>query len=510
MSDIQISGGPEEKGQEQKQNTQDGVGGGGFEGVTLDKLLSFANVDAQFGKDGREYVKTLEKLLKEVDKKFEVVRIPDNNLDVFRVTRDKRSLVLLFTEALTPMADFVPPTHHDILSNVVKLANMASGGKVFDILVVAPEDYERVETMKTHIEHVFTGSTIIRDEIKLSMFDGKFTVDNRLSVVLSEYNKLNPKATRPRIDYGFVLYKNDTSGKNKLASSPTPILVVGGYTRFVHRNNRTGGFGNDRRCVVPIPTITTFMSSLMTDAMVALGIALATEDFIRYRGWLRPFYNFDKNSNAPNLGNFRLVDKKPKPLKNKEELEAFVETYMYKPHLAVSVTDGLPRISGLSSLPGGGDKIKRALSLFLNSNDKQIFDAEITGRVIPSYAGVLSDGQDSRVMDYLTVLSNGVADLSRAIPLLHIHSKPETTLQIISEITDVKSLYVDRMCILNDRYVNRISKTVAKVLHPMFANVMFVDNNVGNLGLEGNDFGDDPIFTSNTSLGESLGDWIFD
>lgn len=502
--DVVISGGPEEKNGSTAKNTKKEMPTQG--GVSLEKLLSFANIDAHFGKDGRDYVKNLTQLLQEYDKGFEVARIPDNNLDVFRVTLNGESLLLLFTQAYTPMADFIPPTHREMLINVVELAKAATNGNVFDVVLVKPEDYDRVEIMKTTIVQTFAGRSVIQGEIKLSMFDGKFTVDNRLSVVKMEHAKLNPKNTAPRIDYGFVLYKNESVGNNRIASAPTPVLVVGGYTRFVHRPSR-GGIGGDLRCIVPIPTITTITSPLMTDAMIAMAIALATEDFIRYRGWLRPYDRFEKN--YPNLGNFVLVDKKPQFIKSKEALEEFVATYMFKPHLAVSVTDGLPRISGLASLPSGGDKIKKALSLFLNSNDKEIFANDIVGRVITSYIGELSDGQDSRTMDYLNVLAQGVFDFSRALKLLHIPTKPDATIQIISESADVTSLYVDRSCILNDAYVNRISKTVAKVLHPLFSNIAMVDNNVGSLGLTGNEFGDDPIFTSGTGFGDTSVDWLF-
>jgi hypothetical protein len=336
-----------------------------------------------------------------------------------------------------------------------------------------------------------------------SLRKGKFTISTNISEVRQAISKLNPKAQMPRTDIGLVLYSTEEVGvQNSPIKQTQIVLVVGGYTKMVSTagSPTSYGIGASAPSFIPIVTITSILSQIMTSEMISLAIPLATEEFIRRAGWLKPYTRFDKKNPSMNLGHLILGDNgKPFFIENMTMLLEFARTHIGKPHLAIDVTDGVPRIPGIEGLRYGNDAVQRGIARFLNVDAKVTMGDMVSNRYLEFIGEISSSGEDTRNIDYLTLIANGVTDMNILLRYLYISNEPQKRLELVSKSYEVKSLYTNVCVVLDAAYIDAMSAKVAEKFRPLWENINAPENNIGSLGTgNGANFQLSPVFGANT------------
>jgi hypothetical protein len=466
-------------------------------------LLSSRGRSSELSQKGMAYIEALtEQLTKTLGKNVEVVRIQDRIIEVWRVTYNKHTMLLTFSENYKSPADtHIPPT--DQIGPAAKATHDAVGGVIHNNIVVNPEDYAGVNTMATHIVDIFTMANNSLGSITVDSFrTGRYSISTNLTEVRDVIRRFNPKAVMPRTDIGFVLYYTEdvpVAGAATIKSTE-PILVVGAYTNFISSANSPNSYalGVNTPSFMSVVSITSILSPFPTPEMIALAIPLAAEEFIRRNGWLKPYTKFGQND--PNLGSLILDEGTGKPffIENMNVLVDFVKNNISRPYLAIDVTDGHARIPGIESLRYGdsnaGSSVRKGVARLLGITEDKAAGNMVFQRFI-EYIGELANGDDSRNVDYINLVAAKYTDMNILLRYLYVGAEPQIRASIISKIYDMKSLYTNARIVLDAQYVDYLSDAVVRHIRPMWDNANLPENNIGALGTgAGNEFRLGPVF----------------
>jgi hypothetical protein len=467
---------------------------------SISDILSQIGRQSELSVEGVKFVESLTDVLtKEMGDKITVARVPDKLLDIYRVSDKTNSILMTFSETYSvPSDSFVPPTEQIVPA--AQLVKNTTGTSILNNIVITPNDYRDVGKWSAHIVSMMKLASGEIGHITInSLSKGKYSVSTNIGDVKEAIKRFNPKSTMPRTDIGLVLYANEEIGvannQGPAIRQATPILVIGGYTSFVSTAGAPNSYalGNNSPSFLAIATITSILSPIMTSEMISLAIPLATEEFIRLNGWLKPFTKFGKKD--PNLGSL-VPDEKGKPffIEDMTTLMDFASKNIARPYLAVDVTDGYARIPGIEGLRYGTDSVQKGIARFLGITETQAA-GDLVFQRFPEYIGeIVENGADTREVDYINLVAAGANDLNTLLRYLYIPSEPHRRAELISKHYEIKTLYSNVRVVLNAEYIDKLSSLVASGFRPLWEQSM-VENNIGALGTgQGNAFATGPSF----------------
>lgn len=479
------------------------------EATDFDVLMGDVDMTTSLSEEAEDFNNELLKLLQKADSGFEMSRVPDRNLDVYAVTYKKTAILLLFSETFTSGSTFIPMTHPQLIGTPIKTVS-GSGARVIDAWVVGKEDLDNIKKWAQILRNTLKAQVAPNRLMNINTFSRReFDTSHDLNDVEDAFRKLYPKEVLPRIDCGIVIYRNSNAGNNdgalrNIPGKMQPVAVVTAYTKFGVRDSHDAVLNNDTKRIVPVVTISGIMSPFMNNETLAMALPVAVEEFIRYNGWLRPYTKFGKKD--LNLGCLIPNDKGvPGHVKDRNELDRMMQMFVTKPHLAIDIADGLPRIPGIASLVDGGQAIKDAICNFLNV-DTENGKGELTlNKKLNEYIGVFGAGIDTRSVDFPGVMKSGPSDPAAYVGLLDMNPDPEKRIELIAKhFDDVRALYNCTTVVFNDKYLESLSASVAKTFRPVFERRMTISNDIGNLGLGGNEWGTTPIFQNDSMFGSNV------
>jgi hypothetical protein len=300
-------------------------------------------------------------------------------------------------------------------------------------------------------------------------------VTTNINAVRAYVDSRCPHGVPVRDDIGLLVYamKNkpvrQVNFQNGIPDQDyTPILAVTGYTEFL---TTTGAqFGTSMVKFAPIITITSVVSDLVSRKLAAAAITIAAETFIRQSRWLAPYSVFSKE--AANLGSL-IMDESGKPCfcENIEQRNKVLSDYVLPPFLAIDITEGRARISGLDKLVYSPADFMNDVGQFLGVTIPQQMGNPII-KVWRDYIGEVkldSKSGDSRSVDYLN-LATRIKDINKINKFLYHPEDPKERNRQITETIGLESkvLFTNYHLVLDSVFVNYISEHLAKKMTIVF------------------------------------------
>jgi hypothetical protein len=367
--------------------------------------------------------------------------------------------MLLFDELLAhDTQNFQPASDYGQRANQAFIRDF-KGTKLLNYIIVQPEDYTRAQQMANHMAlnlNFYSGVGALNDA-SIGLMEGTlFSVDTSVEAARSFIDQRNPHSTPPRMDMGFTLYartprpRND--GRFLNVEDATPVAAVGAYTEIwlPHGQEAQIMAGGNIRYAATVH-ITNMTSALPLPGFVPLLMAIAADVFIEQGRWRQPFQSFQKGK--PNLGN--LSPDKVDPGKvwfapNMEDLNTWCfHNMMPRAILAVDVADGQARIPALALYGDDGvDLNSHAYEQIANFFGNIAMDRSqrpfnlMTTTFVGQYGAAAGRFADSRELDFMKLLADGVADPSTR-ELLQQFVDPAARARKLYELTGgtFRSLY---------------------------------------------------------------------
>ncbi len=477
-------------------------------------IIDSLGINSELSAAGHEYKKQLITAIKEKHPKAELMDIPDHILDISAVIVGKTAVTLTFSETYTSPHDAViPPT--ECAPEPISRLNKIEGVNTIINMVIEPKDYPLVGLMATFISNIMLVQTGTVGDITIDALQtGKYSISTDINDVRAAIKKFNPKATAPRTDIGLVLYatKEFQQGYGaKPQRRDSVVLVVGGYTSFV-RAPKQQMFNANPNMPAPkdffsVVTITSVFSPLMATEMLSIALPLASGVFIGYNGWAKPYQRFGKNDQ--NLGNLLINEKNGKPfvIKDNASLSEFINTKIYAPFLAMDVTEGLPRIPGVDDLCFNEySAVQKGIMKFLAGAATNDYTAKpmVQAEKYREFIGEVGiDRDDSRCVDYLTLITDGVlSDPNMLEPYLQMAlPDPQHRAQLIAKTyTDLEILYTNTRVIFDSEYVTSFGRDLSSRFKPLLDQANAPEYQAcGLTNGAGNNYGMGTMFNSATA-----------
>jgi len=264
----------------------------------------------------------------------------------------KSTVLLLFTESYTesskvPITDRAP-------SIAKRLTGICEGNgigtpNIVQMIIVSPEDYSRVERMANHVYNLFSAMAN-KGAYNVSLYKQlRLIPNNNVEDVKAFINKRSPHAVQDRVDWGVVMEIEtgiDRAPGYINAETPlrTPVLAIGGYTKFIMHQDPMG------LKIYPICLITNITSDIPVSGILNFAIPIAAGNAIVNGGWMQPYSTFRKD--GPNLGSFFLDPKTGKPLmftSAEQQQQSVIASFM-PPVLGIDIPEGRAHIPELEHL----------------------------------------------------------------------------------------------------------------------------------------------------------------
>lgn len=351
------------------------------------------------------------------------------------------------------------------------------GVQLANNIVVLPQDYVHASKMARHIMlTIENAGTKAFDQANKSILSGKFKVTMNLGDVNTLMRSWYPLESMPRADIGLIVWTRVNKEVPVTAGQEwdwEPVLTVSAYTQFIDRQTSHGYMFNSgmnaQPKITPRVTITNIQTSIGSPVMYGLAMLFAAEYFVKRNGWLLPYEKFGKD--LPNLGAL-VPDAKGKPcmISNQAQLQEFLSNpnVLSAPTLAVDVCEGRPGLTPqfylLNNTNGeaAGTQLLRSLAKFMANDGQAVHEGilnsgPIVGQRDVEYIGYVNGSKDSRVIDYLQLVVDGVSDLQSAVRFLYVTQEPQLKGQWIKEFTDYISLFRNSSILLNPQVISQIS-----------------------------------------------------
>ncbi len=350
-----------------------------------------------------DYVENLNKIFND-DKSEDISSIPITTdrveARVFVHNASRAAIILVFGDTYETM-DKTPPSTY--FPNVMAAATARDTSlQIVQCITVIKQDYPLAGKMASFISNAFKTITSTAAVITADSFKGlKIVAITNIDMVRDYVARISPHAIPERDDIG-VLLCVETSEPNPsgIGHSVTqkPFLAVTGYTRMFNPQNSTGAR------YIPVPTITSVMSIAPNPSLLAMALPMATDAFIMYGIWQRPYQTF--KTGAPNLGNLIIDNATKKPLFTDtiETFHQFVNTYMTMPYMAIDITEGRARALGIENIINNWSSVDARIRAFLKQPAATNISPDDAIPAFVNYNGYFLDKgvyKDTRYVDYL-------------------------------------------------------------------------------------------------------------
>lgn len=352
----------------------------------------------------------------------------------------------------------------------------SEGVQLKNNVVVLPQDFNHASQMARYIMlSIQNPGTDAFERVNKSCLTGKFKVTMNLGDVNTIMRSWYPLESMPRADIGLILWTKVNKEIPTVGGQDwewEPVLAVSAYTQFVDRQTAHGYMFNGMTSqpkITPKVTITNIQTSIGSPVMYGLAMLFAAEYFIKRNGWLMPYERFGKD--IPNIGALVPNTKgKPHNITSQQELQQFLAdpNVLAAPTLAVDVTEGRPGLLPQFDLindqgkKGPGGEILSSMARFMANDDQDYNEAilnsgPLVGQRDVEYLGYVNGDKDSRIIDYLKLITDGASDLSSIARFLYIPQEPQLRGQWISELTDYVSLFRNNSILINPHVIAQVS-----------------------------------------------------
>ena len=433
---------------------------------TLSSLLAQVKPAKGLTPGAKAYVKLIEEILEDATIDITAIQLDSREWAGVVFTNNGKGIALCFSEGRSSAPDVPPITA--VFEEWKTIRESLGDIELMDIGVIGPEDYARAPICAEWIRTAFVmaqpGLAAARTaDIFASVNSLQITSDpNEVRRVLSENL---PQASIPRTDIGVVIsiLKDGQEGKPQHLREYEPLAVVGGYTMVTSIRSDYSQYTTEQKATtLPLVNIPSVYSMLPCPEILALILPIAAAEMISRNAWLEPFRTFSKGE--PDLANVVADPKTGKPCKttNSKELHDLLYNFFLSPQLVIDVVPGLLTIPGLHIVADDENKLLQMLRNFYGATGETMLPAGTSTRIAdlpPEWIGLI-DGQDSRLVDYLTVIANGWSDISSAEVLMHLMTSPKLRAEWITAnyTADYQSRYLLQRVPLSASFVETLGR----------------------------------------------------
>lgn len=474
--------------------------------------------------EGKTYIESISNMLKSADadgtkRNINVIDFIDPIAGEGRAVIDVTSnsaVLLLFTESYSPSN--VPIT--DRAPAIAKKVGDGCEGHgqpkptIIQMIIVDKADYSRADRMAAHIYNLFSAMDN-KDKYNVDLYKKLRLIPNTsLRAVKDFIERRSPHAVQDRVDWGVVMeietgMERTTGYLANDTPLRTPVLAIGGYTKFIIHQDPMG------LKVYPICVISNITSDIPVSGILNFAIPIAAGNAIINNKWMAPYTTFGKDS--PNLGYF-FNDPETKSLKfftTLEELQQNIVASFMPPVLGIDIPEGRAHIPELEKLyntygtqieflvkdPVSGQMVKKvdtvsiADKFMLESADKffggRFADFKISSNgflkptaAVPwtNYEGTvrLDKGMsDTRECDYLNLIAMTKTASPETNTFLVQSMQPDLRIKNISKLLGedaVKTTYRCTTILLNSGFVSALANVLSSQV--TYVNTMNLEMNI--------------------------------
>ena len=431
---------------------------------------------------GKEYLDRVVAKLRETMGGVEVISINTNAIACRIILDAKKTMGVALLFAETYSSTDVPPTEH--LAEIMTRFRRTEDAKILQTIVVAEEDYVKAHNMANHILSQIS-TNINAETLNIASFKSdNFTCTSDISKVRKFISDYSPHGVPARVDVGVLLSALvEKEGPVRFGENrydEVPILAVGGYTSYT-LNSNLYQFGNvnmnraqqatNKACV----NITEIVANRAFREFISIAIPIATHQFIKNNGWLNAYNTYAPH--VPNLGNL-VMDQETRKLSvctNQTERDNFVmEHIQCPPYVAIDISDGRARISGLDHY--AQDKsayvLKQDIESFIGAielaHEPIVDKVKVYDGYVKNKDGLIVD---SRNIDYLYLCCNNV-DLETASKFMIQPPDPATRVAQIKGVhPDMRPLYSTTKVVLHGEFISKLGGPLESSVRIKFDNV---------------------------------------
>lgn len=476
--------------------------------VSRDTFVGMFRQLCTLSDEGKQYIDTVTKLLKD-----------DRNIDVFSITDSIAGecyaivdlttnvyVLLMFMESYTPsnvpITDRAPAVNTKIVHS--KKGRGGEDLKIIQSIIVDKDagDYARADRMAAHIYNLFVAYDDTALKPTAAIYTRMRMIPNTNVNAVKDYiNRHSPHAVQDRIDWGVVLeYESmgEKVGGYQTTDAPirTPMLAIGGYTKFVVDYNVSPVK------IYPICVISNITSDIPTADILNIAIPVAAGVAISQGKWQAPYSIFGKD--LPNLGYF-FTDAENKQLKfytTIEEVNNAIATSFMPAMLAIDIPEGRAHLPQLEKLydhrgvqkiysnpqalidPTKPDTINLMVptsDAFLNDLSMSFYNDPTSGYkyYMPTvmstpfinYEGRVLSGKDlidTRACDYLSIMAMTKNVNEDTNSFLVQSQKSDARIEKIAKLigeTNVKITYRSTTVMLHPVYVNKLAEILSLLVN---------------------------------------------
>ena len=397
---------------------------------TVESLLGTLSPIASLSEDARKYIENIRTLLKErstAAMPFNVRELSNPRYEGVLIdnltptnSQNNSGIVILFSD--NDLINDTPVGYYagEIVKQVQQISPTVN---LRQIINLTKADYDKYAQMTAFIINDFTMAAKRATEMRMSastLAHSRLRVVTNLDLVRAFAAKYSPHGVQARCDIGFVLCREyETTGPNGAKTTEQdPIMAVMGYTRFLQTQNmviaaQNGVYtGQQKASFVALPTITEIISRITDYNILPLAFCIAADWWIGKGSWLLPYKRLGKTD--PNIGNLITVNGKLQPCTTVQDVDNCAAMFISRPLLAVDVSEGRARPTGLSMLTDANRSgmLANAFCQFFNNFQAngiaQQFNKNPVSDSFDNYTGYFMDKtglKDSRCVDYLSLAS---------------------------------------------------------------------------------------------------------
>lgn len=317
--------------------------------ATRKDVIGFFHQISSLSPEGTKYIEDIVNTIDSIKmhpRKVDVMPGTDSIAGEYRVLIDKstgNAILLLFTESynpcLVPLIDRVPAIQTSNKLNLVQS------------IVVDKEagDYTRADRMGAHIYNTFVAYDP-SIKINASVYrDMKISANTNVNAVKAYIDRKSPHVIQDRVDWGVLLEFDDTSRNFQGYQYTqdylrTPMLAVGGYTRFIKTNiDNVAKF-------YPVLVITNITAEVPVLAALNIALPIVANHIASMNLWKKPYSTFAKDQ--PNLG-YLFQDVQNKTLKffsSPEEMNIEMTPHVLPAGIMLDIPEGRAHLPKLELL----------------------------------------------------------------------------------------------------------------------------------------------------------------
>lgn len=466
--------------------------------------------------DGERYLHLVQERLEKCD--IKCTRLNTINGVIFH--SGGIGIACMFVDQFDMSSEFIPITRYN--SKVADDAkNIINGVYIVDYFYVTSHDYAFPEKLFDAVRSIME---TLRSPITLgSMGAQDYRYNNNFSRVKDVLDALSPSGIPEHVQFGSCLemcttqildksgFRSFENRKRDDEQSWVPIISVGAYTDFVENMTYTDAGRNFTPLVHVSANNTTIKSPVLTLVM----LCMAYQNFIVNGMWSSHF-KVALNQH-PNIGSL-VIDpetKSPVPITDYADQRKFIDRACGKPILVVDTIEGRLDSPGVNMLSNkkGNETLISLFSEFIGTSRPMSDIDRITRSVMEQYTGIIrTEGEyiDSRSVDYFKLIEKQLMDRDIRDTFLQYSVRPEARLAMLARIGygEVRSLYTNRICIIEPKALKYITDCVSGVFKPLSDAAKDSNWDVSNFASLGDEFAN--LFDGYRDVFQSAGGYTRD